>query len=275
MDYQMLVLDIDGTLVTSKKEISPATLDALISLEKQGFYITIASGRPTAGVRHVAEKLELDKYGNFIVSFNGSRIINCKTKQVIYDRLLPDGVLPDIYKACVENGIGLMTYERNDDGLEHVISATPLDKYEELEARCNDIPIVYVPDFLNYVNFPLNKLLMTGEPDHLAKVEEKFKKMFRGIVNVFRSEPFFLEFTPLNVDKATSLQKLLNSLGLTADQMICCGDGFNDITMIEYAGLGVAMANAQPPVKEAANFVTSSNDEDGIVNVINKFILKK
>ena len=77
---------------------------------------------------------------------------------------------------------------------------------------------------------------------------------------------------PQNIDKANSLQKLLNSVGLTADQMICCGDGFNDLTMIEYAGLGVAMANAQDIVKENADFITKSNDEDGVLYVINQFM---
>ena len=77
---------------------------------------------------------------------------------------------------------------------------------------------------------------------------------------------------PQNIDKATSLQKLLNSLGMTADEMICCGDGYNDVSMIEYAGLGVAMGNAQPAVKDSADFVTRTNDEDGILHVINLFM---
>lgn len=77
---------------------------------------------------------------------------------------------------------------------------------------------------------------------------------------------------PRNIDKAYALQKLLSHLGLTAENMICCGDGFNDLSMIKFAGLGVAMANAQPAVKEAADFVTYSNDEDGILHVIDLFL---
>ena len=77
---------------------------------------------------------------------------------------------------------------------------------------------------------------------------------------------------PQNIDKAFSLQKLLNSIGLTADEMICCGDGYNDVTMIEYAGLGVAMQNAQPLVREKADYITKSNDEDGVLYVIEKFM---
>ncbi len=100
----------------------------------------------------------------------------------------------------------------------------------------------------------------------------KLQKQYHGLLNIYRSEPFFLEIMPQNIDKAHSLQKLLNSIGLTADSMICCGDGFNDLSMIEYAGLGVAMENAQPVVKESADFITKSNDEDGILHVVNLYM---
>ena len=89
----------------------------------------------------------------------------------------------------------------------------------------------------------------------------RLKEEYHSLLNIYRSEPYFLEIMPQNIDKAHSLQKLLSSIGLTADEMICCGDGYNDLSMIEYAGLGVAMENAQPVIKEAANFVTRSNDE--------------
>ena len=98
------------------------------------------------------------------------------------------------------------------------------------------------------------------------------KSHFHSQLNIYLSEPFFLEIMPQRIDKAHSLQKLLNSIGLTADAMICCGDGYNDLTMIEYAGLGVAMENAQPLVKESADFITKSNDEDGVLHVINEFM---
>ena len=93
-------------------------------------------------------------------------------------------------------------------------------------------------------------------------------------MSIYRSEPFFIEVMPKNVDKATSLDRMLETVGLTREDAICCGDGFNDISMIKYAGVGVAMANARDEVKEAADFVTGSNEEDGLVQVIDTFILK-
>ncbi len=275
MKYRMLVLDIDGTLVNSQKEITPDTLNALLALQEQGFYVVIATGRPTAGVRKVAETLELSKYGNYIISYNGSRIVDAADNSIIYNREIPSALIPEIYSAAMAEGIGMMTYEVGSDGLENVISATPIDGYERLEARINDIDISQVDNFLSYVNFPINKVLMTGDGDKLEKVEKKFAEKFKGCLNVFRSEPFFLEITPLGVDKATTIDALLKQLSLNKDQIICCGDGFNDITMIKYAGLGVAMENAQEKVKKAANYITASNDDDGVLKVINKFILEK
>ncbi len=92
------------------------------------------------------------------------------------------------------------------------------------------------------------------------------------MLSIYRSEPFFVEIMPRGVDKAASLGVLLDMLGMKREDMVCCGDGFNDISMIKYAGTGVAMGNAIDEVKAAADFVTLSNDEDGLVPVIDKYI---
>lgn len=270
MDYQMLVLDIDGTLTNSEKKISPATQEALLQLQQDGIYVVLASGRPTAGVLPYARELRLQEFGNYILSYNGARILNLKTNEIIYDKALPVNVIPLLYEEAVSSRIGLISYEK--DG---IIAATPIDPYMEYEARINGLPIREISDFPSYVTFPVNKCLMTGEPKHLEAVGKRLQKHFHGLLNIYRSEPYFLEIMPQGIDKAASLQKLLGSLGLTQNQMVCCGDGYNDVSMIEFAGVGVAMANAQEIVKDAADFVTDSNNEDGIVRVIEKFFLKQ
>ena len=151
-------------------------------------------------------------------------------------------------------------------------------KYSQVSSQINILswnprsPIVRVENFPEAVTFPVNKFLITGEAALTEKIETLLKEKFHSLLNIYRSEPFFLEVMPQNIDKAHSLQKLLNYLGMSADQMICCGDGFNDLTMIEYAGLGVAMENAQPILKKTADYITKSNDEDGVLHVINEFI---
>lgn len=269
MDYQMLVLDIDGTLINSKKEISPATKEALINIQEQGLIIVLASGRPTQGIRLIAEQIQLGRFGNYILSYNGAKIINCGTGEVIFRKILPNEVIPQLYDEAIRHNVGILTY--NNDC---IIAGTKPDGYMIIESNINGIPIIEVDDFKTYVTFDIPKCLMTGLPTHLEKVEKILKSKYNNYLNIYRSEPFFLEVMPQNIDKANSLSKLLGSLSLTADQMICCGDGFNDISMIEYAGLGIAMQNAQELVKDVSDYVTNSNDEDGILHVINRFIRK-
>ena len=122
--------------------------------------------------------------------------------------------------------------------------------------------IVPTDDFPSALDFPVNKLLICGDPKTLETMIEPLRKQYHGLLNIYLSEPFFLEIMPKNIDKAQSLQKLLNSIGLTA----------NEMSMIEYAGLGVAMENAQPIIKETADFITRSNDEDGVLHVIDTFM---
>ena len=268
MDYQMLVLDLDGTLTNSRKELTEPTKQALIEIQEEGKKVVLASGRPINGIVPLAEKLNLSKYGGYMLSFNGARITQCSTGEIIYNRTLPADVIAPIYEiTSTYPGLDILTYDGNQ-----ILSGIASNEYTEKESFINKMEIVQVPDFVSRLTFPVNKLLIAGEPSILEELMPHLQQKFHKLLNIYRSEPFFLEIMPQNIDKAYSLQKLLNSIGLTADSMICCGDGFNDISMIEYAGLGVAMENAQPIVKGTADFITKSNDEDGILHVINTFL---
>ena len=94
--------------------------------------------------------------------------------------------------------------------------------------------------------------------DKAPRLEQELQQKYGDRVSVYRSEPFFIEIMPQNVDKATSLDRMLETVGMTRENAICCGDGFNDISMIQYAGTGVAMGNAQPAVKEVADYITGT-----------------
>ena len=98
---------------------------------------------------------------------------------------------------------------------------------------------------------------------------------FAGKLSIYRSQPFFIETMPLIVEKAASLELLLRSKGLTAASLMACGDGWNDLPMIRFAGLGVAMGNAQAPVKTAADVLTADNDHDGVGLAVEKYILNE
>lgn len=268
MAYEMLVLDIDGTLTNSKKEISEVTKEAILAIQQRGHYVVLASGRPTPGILPVAKELQMAEFGGFILSFNGAKVINCKNNEVIFQNTIPADLISKVYQAAVEAKVGIISYDDTS-----IITASPIDEYIEKESKINHMPIKVVDDFVSYIDFPINKCLMTGEPDYLAEVEKSMLKLFGDKLSIYRSEPFFLEIMPLNIDKAHSLEKLLDVLHMSREQMISCGDGYNDLTMIQYAGKGVAMGNAQKEVQEAADYITLTNDEDGVAHVIDKFLL--
>jgi hypothetical protein len=267
MAYELLVLDVDGTLVNSNKEISERTRQAVIDCQENGVKVAIASGRSTEGIRHQAKEIGLDRYGGYIISYNGGRITNFQTGEVVYDIPLPPGMIHELYDYSKQENTGILTYH---DGV--IIAHSDTDPYITIDSKACDIPICVPKDFHKEVDFPVNKCILTGEPKHLDLLEPKAVKDFEGRLSVYRSEGFYLEMMPLGVDKAYGISKLLQKTGYNRGQLICCGDGFNDLPMISYAGLGVAMANAPDSLKELADYVAPSCDEDGLVDVINRFI---
>lgn len=267
MNYQVLVLDLDGTLTNSAKQITPPTKQALIEIQENGKKVVLASGRPPQGVIPLAKELKMDQFGNYILAFNGGRMINCHTGEIVYNKTLPESITYPLFEIVKKYDADIIGY--TDDML---ISGIEPNDYSRLESRINNMPILCVDHFPDYVKGPNNKFLISGEPDTIAQIQNECMRHFRSLLNIYCSEPFFLEIMPQHIDKAYSLQKLLSNIGFRADEMICCGDGYNDITMIETAGLGVAMQNAQPLVREKADYITKSNDEDGVLHVINQFL---
>lgn len=266
MECKALVLDIDGTLTNSKKEITPATREAVQSVMEMGHKVILASGRPTPGMRRYERELELKEKGGYLLSFNGARIVECTTGKVIYQRILPLNLLPGLYEFAKENGCGLITYLGDE-----VISAFEPDEYVKIEAGINGLPIRTVENFLEFVDFDINKCLMTAPPETAPGFEKALQQKYGDTASIYRSEPYFIEIMPQNVDKAASLDKMIGALGVRRSNTVCCGDGFNDMTMIQYAGVGVAMGNAQQVVKDVADYITATNDRDGLVEVVNKF----
>lgn len=275
MNYKILVLDLDGTLTNSKKEITKPTLEALLDIQKRGIKVVLASGRPTVGVLPLAKQLRMAEYGSYVLSFNGARITDCNTGAIVSNQLLPKHVIRpafELAKKYAQYGVDLITYDEATIGTDRIISGFKPNKYTQLEADINHIPIDMVTDLPSCVTWDINKLLGTGEPEYIDRLRRDAIEYFGSNLGIYCSDPFFLELVSPGVDKASSMDILLKKLGLTRAEMICIGDGYNDISMIEAAGLGVAMANAQPAVLEAADYVTKSNNEDGVVAVIDKFI---
>lgn len=266
--YRIIFLDIDGTLTDSSKQISERTKKSLITAAENGLILCIASGRPEPGVGYCAKELELDINGGYILPFNGGIIKQPSTGRIIHQNVLSLDAVKDAYKVAKHFGLNIITYK--DD---QIITEDEPNEYTMLESRINNMPVKRVDDFLAEIDNEPVKCLITGDPEAAALAESMARELMNGKANVFRSESFFVEIMPNGIDKAKAIETLINALGISRQEVIACGDGFNDVSMISYAGLGVAMKNGCEPAKKAADYVTErTNDEDGIAEVIERFV---
>lgn len=269
MKYKLLVLDVDGTLLNDEREISKRTLAALLKVQQMGVRIVLASGRPTYGLMPLAKTLELGNYGGFVLSYNVCQIIKAQNGEILFERRINPEMLPYLEKKARKNGFAIFTY--HDDTL---ITDSPDNEYIKNEALLNNLKIIREDEFSTAIDFaPCKCMLVSDKEKALIGLEQHWEKRLAGTLDAFRSEPYFLEVVPCGVNKANTLGALLEHLGVTREEVIAVGDGVCDVTMLQLAGMGVAMGHSQDSVKVCADYVTASNEEDGVALAVEKLIL--
>lgn len=271
MKYKLLVLDVDGTILNDEREISKRTLADLLKVQQMGVRIVLASGRPTYGLMPLAKTLELGNYGGFILSYNGCQIINAQNGEILFERRINPEMIPYLEKKARKNGFSIFTY--HDDT---ILTDSPDNEYIRNEARLNNLKIIPEDEFSTAIDFaPCKCMLVSDDEEALTGLEAHWKKRLAGTLDVFRSEPYFLEVVPCGVDKANTLGVLLEQLGMSREEVIAIGDGVCDVTMLQLAGMGVAMGHSQDSVKVCADYITASNEEDGVAQAVEKLILSE
>ena len=269
MKYKLLVLDVDGTLLNDEREISKRTLAALLKVQQMGVRIVLASGRPTYGLMPLAKTLELGNYGGVVLSYNGCQIIKAQNGEILFERRINPEMLPYLEKKARKNGFAIFTY--HDDTL---ITDSPDNEYIKNEALLNNLKIIREDEFSTAIDFaPCKCMLVSDKEKALIGLDQHWEKRLAGTLDAFRSEPYFLEVVPCGVNKANTLGALLEHLGVTREEVIAVGDGVCDVTMLQLAGMGVAMGHSQDSVKVCADYVTASNEEDGVALAVEKLIL--
>lgn len=268
MKYKLLVLDVDGTLLNEAKEVSPHNIAAVRKAQQMGIQIVLASGRPTSGILPIANKLELNHYGGYVISYNGAQIINMQTGDVIFEKRLENDLLAYLDKKAKRNDFAIFTYKGNklfteQADNEHIIS----------EAKINNLEVVKINDFANIEFRPSKCVLTSDNTEELVSLENHWKKRLAGMADVFRSEDYFLEVVPPTVDKGNTLALLIQELKLSTDEVVAIGDGVADVSMLQLAGTSIAMGNARDSVKACADFITLSNEENGVAAAIEKALL--
>lgn len=268
--YKLIALDLDGTLVRSDQSISQRTMDTLIRVQEMGVKVAVASGRPTFGTAHVADALQLDEFGGYVMSYNGGEIYEWKTKTRLHAQTLDEKVIPYLYMYAKEHGMSIMTYIGKE-----VVSEVSDNEYIQYSVMRNRMTLKQVNDFVATVKGAgIVKCIIVGNPTLLPALEAEMQETLKSKAGVFRSEPFFLEIVPVGIDKAKGLSILLDKIGMHREELIAFGDGYNDMPMLQFAGMGVAMGNAAEEIKKAADMVALSNNDDGVAIALENLILR-
>lgn len=266
MKYKMIVTDLDDTLLTSNGTISEENKQAIIRAQESGIKFVLASGRPTFAMKHLAKELQLDKFGSYIITYNGAMIVDCKGFNEIFTQNLLQEDIHSLYNFSKENGVEIITYVEDD-----IISETK-SEYVDVEVNLTRMNFKKVDSFKHSIQTSTPKCIMLEEPEYLKKVQDILKENHGDKYSIAISKPFFLEVTKKDVDKGQTLLRLAKDLGIDPTEIIAVGDSYNDVTMLQSVGLPVAVENAKDELKSIVKFITTSNENHGLKTVIEKYI---
>ncbi|MGO4529814.1 Cof-type HAD-IIB family hydrolase [Paenibacillus sp. 2TAF8] len=264
MTYKLIAIDIDDTLINDNKEVTPATQTALEQAVAHGVVVTLATGRAYASAQALARQTKLNVP---IITYQGALVKNLLDEKVLYERYVPQDASRKLFDYCLEKNLHLQTYI--DDKLYAREENQKLLDY----AKLNGTQYYIESDFIKVIEQPTPKLLIIDEPDYLDQVAVELRELLGPEVHITKSKPYFLEIMHNEGTKGHALTFLADHFGHQLSECIAIGDSWNDHEMLEVAGLGVAMGNAIPALKELADYITASNNEDGVKEVIEKFVL--
>lgn len=269
MSIQLIAIDIDGTLINSNHEITPRVHEALTKAKEQGVYVVLCTGRPLPGVVSYLNELNLVNDRDFVVTYNGSLVQRTGTGESLV-RFGMD--MNDLARLNAYSQEYSVHYHAIDEQNIYV-PTEDIGKYSQFESNLVGMPIAHQAFETLDANKTFSKMMFVDEEEILNHLIENLSEDFKNSYNIVRSMPFYLEILHPQASKGHAVAKLADLLGLTSSEVMCIGDQENDRDMIEYAGMRVAMGNATEEIKAIANFITTSNDEDGVAVAVEKYVL--
>lgn len=269
MTVELIAIDLDGTLLNPDHKISPAVKKALHEAKEKGIKIVICTGRPFPGATAFLEELGLEDDDDYVITYNGGLVQEVKTGEIVVQHMMDHSDYEVLQEAAEKAGSHF--HAIHNEGI-----FTPnrdISAYSIREAYLIGLPLFYRrPDEMD-INTQYNKMMMIDEEPVLEAAIARLPKELWDRYTILRSEPFFLELLNKKASKGTAVKELSELLSIPRESVMTLGDGGNDIDMIEWAGIGVAMDNATEKVKAVADYITASNAEDGVAKAIEKFAL--
>jgi len=265
-NYRLIATDLDDTLLDDRWKISPVDREAIKKALSAGVKIVFSTGRMYRSALPYALDLALDTplitYGGAYVRFSG-------TEKILYNRPLPFDLAVKLLERIASTGYHTNIYVNDSLLVEKLTDEIRL--YQSISG-IEPVPVGDLTAYLRVGRYDPTKVLVVAGEDDLDRLIPALENEFGGSLHMTKSKPYFLEFSHPAVNKAAALQKVAEYYGIARENIIAVGDSYNDLEMIEYAGLGVAVANAREDIRERADFVTCANTEGAIAGVVNKFI---
>ena len=270
LNVKLIAFDLDDTLLTDKKIISPRTVSALQKAAEKGIYIVLCSGRAENGILPFVRQLNIagSQQGRYLIAFNGASVFDLHLREQIYSNLVKPEILKFAYNEAKKRGMASVVYESG------VIYSWEDSDFARMDAELCNLEFKVVDDFEKFLENGFPKILISAEPEKVNEMKEFLCQKIGDKADVFISKPIFLEVMTKGVGKGPGILWLADKLGIPHEQTMAFGDSMNDETMIRQCGYSVAMSNGLDYIKDIASFVTRfDNNNDGIADFIENFVL--
>ena len=265
--YKLIAVDLDDTLLDSQRRISQRTIEAIRQVRKKGIHVTFATGRMFCSARPFAQQLNIDLP---LITYQGALIKNVLSEEVLLHRTIPLDLAQQVITYLQQNNYHINLYI--DDDL-FVSESNPTG---ERYARNCRVDLNVVGDLLKFMDVSPTKILAIDSAERIAKLQRQLEKIYStDVLHLCTSKPEFLEISNPEATKGHALAMLAKLFNVQREEVMAIGDSFNDIEMLEYAGMAVVMDNAHDDIKGLADYVAPSNDQDGVAEVLEKLVLKE
>ena len=267
---RLCTIDLDGTLFDKEKNISYENRKAIQEAKKNGCKIVIASGRPLEGVLPVLQTLNLTSDDDYVICYNGAKILNSKTEQVISSSYITGKDVKLLYQESLRLGTFIHAFQSDE-----TLITTMHNPYTDVEVKINHIQDNIV-DFTQIKDSDtFIKCMLVGDDETITSAIKRLNPELKDKYCVVRSSKIFLEFLNPETNKGMALEKLASYLGIGMAETMAIGDAGNDFEMIKRAEIGVAMANSFPEILKIADSITASNDASGVAEALNSYVNHK
>ena len=262
--YKLIAVDMDDTLLNSKLEITPRSLEAVRRVQAMGIHITLATGRMFCSVKPYAEQLGINLP---LITYQGALVKNALSGEVLLHRPVPLDLARQVLTRVKEYGYHVNLYV--DDHL-YVEKITPeAQNYAQI---CR-VDVTAVGDLLEFLQVPPTKVLVIATEEKNDQMMAEMIPQFGSQLHITKSKPQFLEFSHPKATKGDALAMLVDYFAVERQQVMAVGDGFNDVEMLQYAGTAVVVGNAREDIKALADYVAPSNDEDGVAIALEELVM--